>query len=189
MAGFNWVNTRSLTPRSYVCGYCGRVSGSNRGYANDVLAGPFVYIYICSFCDQPTYFIGNQQTPGVSYGNPVMSVPQVIDSLYTEARNCMAVSAFTSAVLACRKLLMNIGVAEGAVPGKPFIFYVEYLSNNGYVPPNGKGWVDHIRKKGNEATHEIQLMNKADAEELISFIEMLLKFIYEFPSKIPAPLP
>jgi hypothetical protein len=45
--------------------------------------------------------------------------------------------------------------------------------------------VDHIRKKGNEANHEIALMTRVDAEELLSFSEMLLKFIYEFPSRIP----
>ena len=80
---------------------------------------------------------------------------------------------------------MNIAVSQGATPGLKFIEYVEYLSQNGYVPPKGKGWVDHIRKKGNEATHEIALMTKEDANDLISFSEMLLKFIYEFPAKIP----
>jgi hypothetical protein len=55
----------------------------------------------------------------------------------------------------------------------------------GYVPPNGKAWVDHIRKKGNEANHEIVLMKKEDSQELISFVEMLLKFIYEFPNRVP----
>lgn len=29
-------------------------------------------------------------------------------------------------------------------------------------------------------------MNKEDATELISFAEMLMKFIYEFPNKVPA---
>ncbi len=79
---------------------------------------------------------------------------------------------------------MNVAVKQGALEGKPFIEYVEYLSDKGYVPPNGKHWVDHIRKKGNEATHEIALMKKEDAEDLISFTEMLLKFIFEFPSKL-----
>jgi hypothetical protein len=55
------------------------------------------------------------------------------------------------------------------------------------VPPNGKHWVDHIRKKGNEATHEIALMGADDAADLIVFSEMLLKFIYEFPNRIPKP--
>jgi hypothetical protein len=52
------------------------------------------------------------------------------------------------------------------------------------VPPNGEEWVDHIRQKGNEANHEIVLMSSEDAKDLITFIEMLLKFIYEFPNKI-----
>ena len=59
--------------------------------------------------------------------------------------------------------------------------------DNGYVPPNGKMWVDHIRKKANEATHEIPHMERGDAIDLITFSEMLLKFIYEFPNRVPAP--
>ena len=98
----------------------------------------------------------------------------------------MKVSAFTSAVLACRKLLMNIAVAEGADEGKRFIEYVEYLADNGYVPPGGKGWVDHIRTQGNEATHEIAMKTEDEAKDLISFVEMLLKFIYEFPARVPS---
>lgn len=82
-------------------------------------------------------------------------------------------------------MLMNIAVQQGAKEGLRFIEYVEYLGANGFIPPNGKGWVDHIRKKGNEATHEISLMNLSDAEELIAFTEMLLKFIFEFPARVP----
>ena len=81
---------------------------------------------------------------------------------------------------------MNIAVSQGADEGQKFIQYVEFLAENGFVPPNGRGWVDHIRQKGNEATHEIVQMSKDDATELISFTEMLLKFIYEFPAKIPS---
>jgi hypothetical protein len=80
---------------------------------------------------------------------------------------------------------MNIAVAQGAKSGESFLFYVDHLANAGYVPLNGKVWVDHIRRKGNEATHEIQLMTSVDADELISFSEMLLKFIFEFPAKVP----
>ena len=64
----------------------------------------------------------------------------------------------------------------------------EYLADKGFVPPNGRPWVDHIRQKGNEANHEIKRMAAADATDLITFAEMLLKFIYEFPNKIPTPL-
>jgi hypothetical protein len=84
---------------------------------------------------------------------------------------------------------MHIAVDKGADEGKRFIEYIEYLSDNNYVPPNGKAWVDHIRKKGNEANHEIKIMSKGDALNLITFIEMLLKFIYEFPSRITPKTP
>lgn len=80
---------------------------------------------------------------------------------------------------------MNIAVQQGAAAGLPFIDYVNYLASAGFVPPNGKHWVDHIRKKGNEATHEIALMGEVEAKELLGFVEMLLRFVYEFPTMIP----
>ena len=124
------------------------------------------------------------QTPGFPYGNTVNSIPSDVETLYNEARNCTSCSAYTASVLCCRKLLMNIAVSKGAEEGLNFIEYIEYLSDKNFIPPNGKDWVDHIRTKGNEATHEIAIMKKEDAEELITFIEMLLKFIYEFPATI-----
>ena len=82
---------------------------------------------------------------------------------------------------------MNVAVNEGVPEGQTFISYVEYLDSKNFVPPKGKGWVDYIRKRGNEANHEIALMTEADAIGLISFVEMLLRFIYEFPSLVPPP--
>jgi hypothetical protein len=143
-------------------------------------------IYICHQCKNPTYFsTRGSQTPGIAYGKDVEHVPvQDVSPLYNEARMCMSVNAYTAAILCCRKLLMNIAVAQGAKDGQRFAEYVDYLSDNGYLPPNGKKWVDAIRKKGNEATHEITIMDRADAEELIEFTEMLLRFIYEYPARI-----
>jgi len=61
---------------------------------------------------------------------------------------------------------MHISVAQDAAENQSFLAYVDHLAGLGYVPPNGKAWVDHIRKKGNEATHEIVLTNATDATEL-----------------------
>jgi hypothetical protein len=84
---------------------------------------------------------------------------------------------------------MHIAVAKGAKAGKTFIEYVDYLADNHYVPPSSRDWVDHIRKKGNEANHEIVIMKSEDAEELLLFIAMLLKFIYEFPARMKSKAP
>ena len=99
----------------------------------------------------------------------------------------MSSQAYTPAVLACRKILMNVAVALGANAGESFVNYVRFLADAGYVPPNGKHWVDHIRTKSNEANHEITLMSKDEAEKLITFVEMMLKFIYRLPNVVPVP--
>lgn len=84
---------------------------------------------------------------------------------------------------------MHIAVEQDADENQSFVQYVDYLVNNGFAPPKSQPWVDRIRQKGNEATHEIRIMGKPDAQEIITFLEMLLKFIYEFPQKAQQPPP
>lgn len=181
-----WSSVQGISSKKYVCGFCSCNVASSQGYiTNPTQSGHQGFIYVCPHCGAPSFVYREKQIPGVAPGNAVAHLPKDIEALYNEARNAVAVNAFTASVLACRKLLMCIAVNHGAEEGKTFIFYVEHLANKGFVPPNGRGWVDHIRKKGNEAAHEIRLMESDDATELISFAEMLLKFIYEFPSKIP----
>ena len=178
-----WHNSSNIGSEEFICGWCGNKVATPIGFRSQ--GNPNERILICPHCKMPTTFSYSKQVPGVPYGNSVAHLPSDVSSLYDEARNCTAASCYTAAVLICRKLLMNIAVAQGAKPGQSFISYVDYLASNGYVPPNGKGWVDHIRRKGNEATHEIVLMTQDDAHDLISFAEMLLKFIYEFPNRVP----
>jgi hypothetical protein len=180
----DWAGIQSLPAEKFTCGFCDLLVASERGYpSND----NNVRLVVCPHCRRPTLFELGSQFPGVAYGGSIQKLPVDIAALYDEARVCCSSSAYTGAVLLLRKLLMNVAVDKGAAEGLRFIEYVEYLSSKGYVPPDGKGWVDHIRKKGNEATHEIKLMSQTDAEDLITFAQMLLKFIYEFPSMIASP--
>ncbi len=180
-----WHGLHGIGPKQFRCGHCGLNVADNKGYFTD--NSNAMRIYVCPNCDEPTYFSKTScQFPGVTPGNEVQHLPKELEELYREARNCCSVSAFTASVLASRKLLMNIAVQQGAKENLKFVEYVEYLAENGFIPPNGKAWVDHIRRKGNEATHEIALMEQDDAEELISFSEMLLKFIFEFPNRVPS---
>ena len=178
-----WQNVMQITPIQFRCGFCGNNVAANHGF---FASNGKDKAYPCPYCDKLSFFDSTgQQYPGVAPGNDVAHLPQELAAIYGEARRCVSVNAHTAAVLTCRKLLMHIAVQQKAKEGEPFMYYVEYLANNGYVPPNGKVWVDHIRKKGNEANHEIVLMKKEEAIDLISFTEMLLKFIYEFPAKVP----
>jgi hypothetical protein len=183
----DWKSISSLPSKSYTCGYCGSPLASEKGYLGERSSGGGrAFIYVCHFCHRPTFFdLEREQSPGAPYGGTVQHIPDVSTAaLYDEARNAMAVSSYTGAVLCCRKLLMHIAVAKGAKPGQSFISYVEHLADNNFVPPDAKDWVDHIRAKGNEANHEIAIMSREDAEDLLSFSEMLLKLIFEFPATI-----
>lgn len=177
----DWYNASSTNKTSYTCGYCGNNVGPSLHYYNTSLVG---HIYICPNCNFPTYLSTTEQVPGPIIGEDLEYLPEEINSLYDEARKCLTVNAFTSTVLACRKLLMNISVSKGADAGKSFAFYVTFLEDNHYIPPNSRTWVDHIRKKGNEATHEIPSISKDDAIELLEFTEMLLRFVFEMPGKM-----
>lgn len=188
----NWNNAGTIDSRTYVCGYCGNSVASEKGFHGIPSPGLTTpKIYICHYCGSPTYFSSlGIQTPGPIYGDLVNNLPNSnLQQLYDEARRCMGVSAYTAAVLSCRKLLMNIAVSKGAKEGLRFEEYVDHLVNNHFVPPGSKDWVDHIRNKGNEATHEIALMKKDDAEELVSFIAIILKMIFEFPESMRKKIP
>lgn len=185
-----WTGLQALPNAKYICGFCNTNVSSIKGYKlgkhNDGSGGQIGGVYICANCGGPSFFEpGGGRFPTPALGNSVAHVPSELTALYEEARRCSSQNCFTGAVLLCRKMLMNIAVEQGAAEGLKFIEYVSFISDKGFVPPNGKHWVDHIRRKGNEATHEIAIMNEQDAKELISFIEMLLRFIYEFPSMIP----
>jgi hypothetical protein len=170
---------------SFTCGYCGSDVASEKGFWGKVGASN-VYICICHRCSRPNFIDYDRcQYPGSAFGEPVADITDPsVQVLYDEARRCFSVSAHTSAVLACRKLLMHIAVSKGAEAGKPFVHYVQYLADQNYVPPDARQWIDHIRAKGNEANHEIVVMQREEAEELISFVHMLLKMIFEFPAAV-----
>jgi hypothetical protein len=189
-----WPNMQEVVPKSYRCGYCGDKVSSNRGIAylrtgaGGARHGTGVpAILICPSCQGPSFAYPNtgELFPGEPVGAEVRHVPTAVGSLYDEARGCITGNYHTAAILLCRKILMHIAVEKGAKEGLRFIEYIDHLANSGYVPPNGKPWVDHIRQKGNEANHELVIMAREDATLLLTFVEALLRFIYEFPSSIP----
>jgi len=182
MANIHWQKTDNLGSKTFVCGHCGNSIASQIGYYGTTGQTRTATIYICHQCNKPTFFYQDEQVPGAQFGQVVKHIPDAnVEKLYDEARTCYTVNAFTSSVMCCRKLLMNLAVSEGADEGKSFVEYVNYLNDNNFIPPKGKAWVDAIRKLGNEANHSIEFKTPEEARLIITFTEMLLKFIYEMP--------
>lgn len=189
-----WHSLKTVPSAMWKCGYCGNQVSSNRGYwlseYDDDSGEPdsegHAFIRICPKCVHPTYFSPNGNVyPEKPPGNKVEGIPTQLATLYQEARNSASINAYTASVMACRKILMNVAVEKGAEENQSFASYVDYLDEEGYLPPDGRDWVDYIRVRANEANHEIDLMEKEDALALIELTEMLLRVIYEFPSRIP----
>jgi len=180
-----WYQVGNIASRVFTCGYCGNDISSQKAYfALDESRVNQGKIYICHRCNKPTYFtIDDIQTPGALLGGNIEHLPDDIAKLYAEIRQSTTTASYTAAVLASRKLLMHIAVALGAEPGKRFVTYVNYLAENGFTPPNAKVWVDQIRSLGNDANHEIVIMDEMHAKSVIKFLEMLLKYNYEFPAE------
>lgn len=193
----SWYNQGNLSSsKNYDCGFCGYTVAAATGYGqrhqdrrgNTSTDKVTATLTLCPHCWKPTFWDEDRsQHPGSKFGENVDHLPPHVSSLYDETRNCMAIGAYTAGAMAARKILMNVAVSHGAAAGASFKSYVDFLANGGFVPPNGKAWVDHIRDKGNEANHEIPSLTKQDLTDLIVFIEMLLKFIYEFPNRLNKP--
>ena len=124
-----------------------------------------------------------KQIPASSFGDEINHVPADIQTIYHEAGACITSNAFTASVLCCRKIVMHIAVEKGDEPGKSFAAYVDFFEQKHYIPPDGKDRVDRIRQKGNEADHEIRIMSRDDAKDVLKFVEMLLKIMYEYPEE------
>lgn len=183
-----WRNAESIGHMGWKCGYCGKEVGGDIGYMREA-AETDKCIFICPRCENPTAFIaddynGIRQFPAGAYGNDIDGLPGSVASIYDEVRRCIQYSAYTAAVLAMRKLLMHIAVEHGAPENLNFAEYVSFLEDAHWIPPNGHDWVDEVRKKGNEATHRIFTASHDDAVQLLGFVEMLLRFVYEFPAKM-----
>lgn len=189
---YGWDDVSELPSKQFTCSHCGNNICSNLGYKRMVNTGGEYeyfedsdYIYICYKCKKPTYFDSeDKQIPGPLYGDDVEYLSDSVKEVYDEARKCFSVNAYTSAVLCCRKLLMNCAVEVGADEGLSFITYINYLDDNDYIPSKIKDCVDKIRQLGNDGTHKIESRSKNDAELAIEFTSIVLKVMFEMSGKL-----
>lgn len=170
-----------------ICGHCNititpflimrRCHASGASMYKDILLCPNCYKAI-------TQLDFEKYTPSPRYGKEIEGLPEDLNYAYEEARSCISIGAYFATELLCRRMLMHIAVDKGDRDGKSFVEYIDYLENNDYITSTMKPWVDEIRKIGNIATHKIQIPECDRTELSLTFIEMLLRNIYEMPHKL-----
>jgi hypothetical protein len=183
----HWENAGNVASESYVCGYCGSQTGTAAGWQTEARDA---FIRICPHCNGPTFFgVDKSQWPGPKLGGTVVGLSEEVQAIYEEARGSIAGTAYTGAVMLCRKILMHVAVEKGADSGLSFQEYVQWLIGEHYAPRGAEDWLDYIRKRANEANHEIVVMSKQDAVGVLGFTEALLRSVYELPDLVPKTVP
>lgn len=196
LKGFVWNYAQELAAQKFTCGYCGEKMASSRGYPCVAATGSVSVLHalvmICVECNCPTLLrLGDggkivSQVPGSLPGSELRNLPPSIEPLYREARKSFSAGAHTAVVLLCRKILLHVAAQEGATDLSKFVKCIEFLDAEGHIPARGRGWVDYIRQRGNEANHEIIVMQEEDARAMLLLSEQLLRNIYELPSLVPS---
>lgn len=179
----NWQSQQAIKPYKYTCSYCGREVGSAMGWYDASDANTFS-IHVCPICTKPTFKFGEEQIPNVKFGGIVENLPENVSQAYEEVRSCYQANAFAATVLMCRRILMFVSVEKGGDRSWSFVKHIEYLDQEGYLFKNSKDWIDEIRNMGNDATHSLTTFPPEQAKEAITFTEMLLRMVYEFPGKL-----
>lgn len=177
---YSWKDTARLQSKKFICWNCGNLVASNVGYCAQRGMNCYESIYICPHCKAPHVVdFGNREVPSALPGRPIKKLPDVVNQVYEEARNCIAAGAYTAAVMVLRKILMNIAVEEGAETNLKFFQYVEYLCAEGVVHKKQQKQAEEIKNLGNAANHEIESRTKSDAEKMLKLIELILINNYE----------
>lgn len=189
--GFNifYEDCSDIETHEIQCGYCGRIVAPHIGYSiklSDRNGSNLAFIYKCPHCSNPTIYYVNSKisVPGNMFGREIKNLPDNIQTLYSECRTCYSNQCYTASQMIARTLLMHIAVEQGAEANQSFVDYVNYLDFNRFIPPNGKAWVDFIRRSGNVANHDIIIKEKEETEKVILFLSALLLFIYELPNEL-----
>ncbi len=169
-SNIHFSQSDGIKVRSIKCGYCENTIAPNDGFNIVYIAdnAPSHYgrclatVYKCPLCGCPTIFYTEtkETIPGELWGRTIKNLPDGIAKLYDECRTCYANQCYTASQMIARTLLMHIAVEPGSVEGLSFAKYVNYLEEHNFIPPNGKKWVDYIRKTGNVAKHEIVIKEK-----------------------------
>ena len=185
---FTWRGCRTdeIQTQGYICPHCGLNAAGKKRYIIDNNNGRGYFILECPSCEKPTIFCraDSKTYPFAKVLRTVNYIPEKIEAVYHEIDTAISAGCYTAAVILARTAIMHIAVEQGADGNKSFQYYVNYLVERGFVPPNASVWIDTIRKMANDSVHHLELWKKEDAEKIGKFLMYLLVFIYELPASV-----
>jgi hypothetical protein len=163
-----------------VCPHCGVAAQLLK-----VATGPSTIWLRCTNCLRGLLSERGVLYPGARPLTTPDGLPDDVLRIWDEAMACLSVSAYSSAVMNCRKLLLNIAVSHGLPPkdakdrAPNFYEAIEHLQGEEIITKRMRTWVDRIKDIGNVANHELQPVSESDAMDVATFTRQLLHLAFE----------
>ncbi|WP_400255074.1 hypothetical protein [Spiroplasma endosymbiont of Cleonymus obscurus] len=81
----------------------------------------------------------------------------------------------SSATLLARKMLMHFAFELGCIEkNKDFVYYVDYIQNDGTLSKNWNNSLDIVRKLGNYENHKLKIATDKELETVKIIMEQLI---------------
>lgn len=112
-------------------------------------------------------------------------IPNDIASAFTEAVTALAANCPRASAVMARRTLEAIAIDEGETKGT-LAERLNALGTKGVLHPTLSEWAKEVRLVGNVGAHfdPIDQVTIEDAQQLVSFIRELLKYLYELPAEL-----
>lgn len=112
-------------------------------------------------------------------------IPVEIASAFAEAVTALAANCPRAAGVMARRTLEAIAADKGETQGV-LADRLKSLATKGVLQPTLADWAKEVRLVGNVGAHfdPIKQISKDDAQQLISFIRELMRYLYELPADL-----
>ena len=113
------------------------------------------------------------------------TIPSEIQEILKEAKITYSTECYRSSAVMSRRTLEAIAQDKGEEKGSLYK-KIENLIQKGILDKNLGSWANEIRLIGNSGAHydTINIVKKEDANQIILFIEELIKYLYIMPAEI-----
>jgi HEPN domain-containing protein len=193
MMGFSFVAEASLAPRRpgafltlFKCNKC--QGGFVVEYEHAVNRGPSSPGQ-CTSDPQELGFVPTKTYPGSMPSSMPSHVGAPLDRYYSQAAESLQSGHYDASGAMSRKV---VDVSTQQKLGEDSKKYgnirdrIDAMAAKSLLTPELKDWAHQIRLGGNDAAHDEDPYTKEEAEDLLSFAELYLTYVYSLPGRLKA---
>jgi len=112
--------------------------------------------------------------------------PETVGRYWLQAHQNIIQENWDAAALMARSAL-QVALRQNGAIGNNLNQEINDLASKGILPPIIEQWSHELRELGNESAHptpETPATNSKDAQDIVSFLDFLMKYLYDLPYEI-----